>query len=93
MKLCEVVKVEDQWFVYAVNPDNPDDRRLVNVCESEEYANGLADDLNRFAEIAAERNKTASAKRDVPPRPKHLFDLETGESVPKRPTRKFRLTE
>jgi hypothetical protein len=53
MGLFQVSRFGDYWGVFAVNPNNPDDRRLANLCETEGYAEGLALDLNRLAEIVA----------------------------------------
>lgn len=49
MSMFQVIAINHQWGVFAVNPNNPNDKRLTNVCETQEYANELASDLNRLA--------------------------------------------
>jgi len=76
MSLFEVTKVGDQWAVYAINPNNPNDRILTNVSETEAYALNLAADLNRLAEI--EPMTSIKLAAPVSERPKRKFRFSFG---------------
>lgn len=49
MSLFEVINSGEYWDVVALNPNNPTDTVLAIRCEA--YAEMLAADLNRLAEI------------------------------------------
>jgi hypothetical protein len=78
--LFEVAEVGDDWGVFAVNPNNPSDRELATVCPDRDYAEMRAAALNRIAEMEPTKPQV---KLEVPPRPRPLFDPETGEPTPK----------
>jgi len=42
MSPFEVIKLDEGWGVFGVNPNNPNDRVLANVCETQAYAEMLA---------------------------------------------------
>lgn len=51
MSLFQVIAIDDQWGVFGVNPNNPEDRELATVCENRDYAELRAAALNRVAKI------------------------------------------
>jgi hypothetical protein len=51
MSVFQVIELNNQWGAIAVNPNNPNDRVLANLCETQAYAEMMAADLNRIAEI------------------------------------------
>jgi hypothetical protein len=62
--------------VFAVNPNNPSDRVLANLSETQAYAEMIAADLNRIAEIDADDaalNKPGTS-REEPYQPNSIFD-------------------
>ena len=65
MSLFAVVKLDAQWGVFAVNPNDSLDSVLVNLSETQSYAEILAADLNRIAEIEPSKSKEPPKARRI----------------------------
>jgi len=76
MSLFQVIEIDDQWGVFAVNRNNPNDKRLANVCETQEYADELAADLTRRAAIEPTGTLRVPESKEV--RPDLLLPQPTG---------------
>lgn len=76
MSLFQVIEIDGLWGVFAVNPNNPEDRELATVCGDRDYADMRAAALNRIVEI--EPDNTASnvpeAKQEERRKQNFLFD-------------------
>lgn len=76
MSIFRVIELNNQWGVFAVNPNNPNDRVLANLCETQGYAEMLAADLNRIAEIDPDESmlNELEVSREEPYQPNSIFD-------------------
>jgi hypothetical protein len=77
----EVINSGVYWDVEGFDPDNPNDRVLANRSMTQGYAERLAADLNRLADIEPTAASTEpDAKREQSPKPNFLFD-SNGQSL------------
>jgi hypothetical protein len=74
MSLFEVIQLDEGWGVFAVNPNDPDDRELATVYMERAYAEMRAAALNRIAEVEPITQQVEIEVDDV--RPFRAISLE-----------------